>query len=811
MRSLRGMALQLFKANRLLVTTSIIGITISTMLIITMLLYSMQAQESMQQSFREMYGEADVMVSYAPGPPNILTKEKVDRIISLPEVEQSAQVSYDSLHIGKTENMTVWTFGTTTNELTKSTYKFSTEITPSSLILTQDLAQFLNVEVGDDVSVEGNTLQVSEIIEETMGDVSFAVVHPTQLKHLLEPGEQTKGIMLKLVEDADTLAVMEQLRDIDPELRIDLFEQNEFVVTNLRTLHTYIIILSMLLIGITALLIVSNFEIMLYKLRNQIAILRALGATTKQMSLIIWFQSVVINFSGVIIGALLSILGMRYVFQIVEQEFQLPPIIEQMSILPLLLIAAACFVAFQIVMLIPTYRSTKILPLKIAEENERLDFKHKKRNGRRGFILMVSSLVLYVWGYVYDRYVFIFAGIVFFFLASLFLLPHGIEKILNGVLKGSGRKLGQPIYLAIKNMLPQVKRNTFTIISIALMMSIVVFGSTLLSTLESNNHRFLYEKYEMPIHIENRLGTLSQFDPFKLKEELLQFDSIHDVYFEGAKMLNYIMLDDETVKIRPVAVDGAVIEGIQQDEIVISENVASKYHFEIGDEVTIGDFNVERQEVLPIGSYRIGGISEDLNESTFSLTEYTLIPWSSPLNLSTSFDYLTIDTDDEAQALADVESITSKYPELKVTSLSESLAQAREGFIQRWAIFIVVLVVILGATMIGVINGLLNQILAKRKEFVVLRSVGVQPNGIHRIILTQVILYIGLGAVLGSLVGLSLLGLVILLDPTPITFHIPVIGLMGLTMLLLAIGTFHLVARHLTKRPVPQEMALDGK
>lgn len=811
MKSLRSIAIRLFKANRMLITTSIISIIIGTMLILTMLMYSMNAQYAMKQSFKDMYGDVDIRVSYDKDQPYVLTKEKIDQLLALPQIEQSAQVLYTHLNFDDV-NISVYTVGTTSNDLTKSSYKFTSDITPSSIILNQELARFMGVSVGDEISVEGITLHVAEIITDSVNDISIAIIHPSHLQPFMKTGEQAKGLMIKLVEGTEPLLVVEQLKRIDAELRIDVQEESEVVVMNMRTLHIFIVVLSVLVAVITSLLILSNYEIILYKLRNQIAILRSIGATTKQISSIILFQSMVINLCGVGLGAILSFFGMNFLFQIAEQVFRLPPITDKISNLPMLAMTIACFIVFQLFMLIPAYRSTKILPLKINEDNEHLNFKHKKGKSRIGKVSTTLGLILYIVGYVFamdseGAYVIVFVGILLFFIGCLLLLPYVIEKILTGIFKLAGRKLGSNVYLAMKNMLPQVKRNTLSVMSISFIMIIAIFGSTLFSTLEANNNQFLYEHYESPIMLHNRLVVTSQINPNQLREELLQFDSIRDVYFESRADLKYIMKDNGNIQLHVVAGTSSLVDGLQQDELVISKDIAGKHHLQVGDVVTIGYFDVEEQNILPLEAYRIGKVSDELDGKL----ENTVIAWASPLNDYATFNYMYINTYNDIKALEDLKNIRSKYPELQVKSLSEALEQAQELFFQRWAIFIVVFIVVIGSTMVGVINSLINNILSKRKEFAVLRAIGVAPKGIIHMILAQVILFIGMGIIVGCLIGVILVALVIMLEPTLIRFNIPIIGLTSISMLLISSIIFIVIGRYLTIRDVPQEITIDGK
>ena len=73
--------------------------------------------------------------------------------------------------------------------------------------------------------------------------------------------------------------------------------------------------------------------------------------------------------------------------------------------------------------------------------------------------------------------------------------------------------------------------------------------------------------------------------------------------------------------------------------------------------------------------------------------------------------------------------------------------------IQRWLIFIIVLVVILVSLVVGIINMLINNILSKRKEYAILRTLKLNKKELVKLILTQIIIYIFIGTLLGVVLG----------------------------------------------------------
>src|SRR5699024_10562762 len=129
-------------------------------------------------------------------------------------------------------------------------------------------------------------------------------------------------------------------------------------------------------------------------------ILRSIGATTKQISSIIFFQSFVINTIGVGLGTVFAILGVQKMFHFAEEALNLPPSTEKINIFVVIFIAFICFIVFQLFMLIPAFRSTKILPLKIIEENEKRDFIHERGRTRLTKVLSIIAATLLLIGYI---------------------------------------------------------------------------------------------------------------------------------------------------------------------------------------------------------------------------------------------------------------------------------------------------------------------------------------------------------------------------------------------------------------------------
>ena len=64
MNSLSGLAFRLFRANKMIVASSVISIAIATTLVLTMIMYITEAKSALEADFRKIFGEMDLAVGY---------------------------------------------------------------------------------------------------------------------------------------------------------------------------------------------------------------------------------------------------------------------------------------------------------------------------------------------------------------------------------------------------------------------------------------------------------------------------------------------------------------------------------------------------------------------------------------------------------------------------------------------------------------------------------------------------------------------------------------------------------------------------
>lgn len=108
--------------------------------------------------------------------------------------------------------------------------------------------------------------------------------------------------------------------------------------------------------------IVSNLQGYIYKYTKEFSIIKVIGGSSFQVFITVLMQMMMINITGVLSGAIASFLICKLFFTSFEYYF-----------LSALKIALIGFLIIQIVLLIPVFKTTRILPIKSRSKMEMLN------------------------------------------------------------------------------------------------------------------------------------------------------------------------------------------------------------------------------------------------------------------------------------------------------------------------------------------------------------------------------------------------------------------------------------------------------
>jgi putative ABC transport system permease protein len=829
MKSILSIAIRFFSKNKFITISSIISVFLSVSLVISMSTFSMNAKQSLKDEVTKIYGDMDISVGYDYGNEKVIDKEFIEQVKLNPDIEQTSNVLISQFKLNSLiSDPVIYSVGVHNDSLVKSRYHFNKDIHSDEIIINQGLAAAMNVKVGDEIKVQGKTFTLIETIE----DLNATGITPDMLILPFEAAQRFMNettnknieatyILIKAKESANKVLLANEVKSIDDELRVDVAEEDPFLVDNMNSLSIFIVVLSFLILIVSSLMIISNFEVFLYKYKYQFSIMRSIGATTKQLFGIIFIQSSLIVLSGSILGYCFTVVSNKYLHIFLERLFSLPVANIDLNYKFALIITALCASLIQMFLIIPAIKNSKTLPLKVIQENEEIDFKSYKYNKLIGKVFFISSFIIVIFGKFVPKeeinqvFSLLLASILFT-LALFLVFPLYLSPMLNKIAPLLRKLTGNTSYIAIRNVIPQVKKNTFVILTISTMMIIAVFGSVMLKTIQKSEENYLKEQFPTDIVLKSRLGLDSTIDPYLLEELVKKSTGDSKISFISTKSSgelfkgnNYITFDYSLGDLKGLERQNIIPESPENTNniIVISEKFSKSYNLEVGDKVELGLYSEEEEKILPTGKYTIGAITNKMYESE------VYFDWKNEIYKSnfTVFNKMYIDTAEYKESVKKLEEVKTKFPEVQINNYADSLEKSKEMFYQRWSIFIFVMFVMLFSVLIGVFNTLINNINSKRKEFAILRTISLSRAGITNVIISQVIIYILIGLILGVVSGAMVTIIISLIDPGRLYINYSIIiSIMGI-MITLAFLIFIPFSFKLGNQKITLEINKDNK
>lgn len=830
--SIKGIAFKFIKSNKFIFISSIFSIMISISLIINMFMFTSNAEQSLKNEIKELYGEMDLLVEYDVNLNKKFDKQTINKIDSLKNIEELSRVMVGQLEVGNEEKFEVYSVGVDNTKLSKSRYKYKKDISDSEVVLNKGLAEGLGVGIGDEITINSKYFKIVEMfddIKQSSVIPNIIFININTFKDMTNNDNEATHVMIDAVDESRNIELVRELKNIDKDFSIDLLEEDQFIKGNISSLKGFMVVLSVLVIIMCSLFILSNFQTFLYNYRSQFALIRSIGGSSKQAFMIVLIQCTFINFVGVIFAIIVSYLSSQYLISFLSSKFLFEVAKIEFSFNIAVIVAICSFFAIEIFMLFPALKSSKILPLKIVEENEKIEQNNKlgKIIGLAGIVL---SIVLFIFGVVTAKTEAnsAFAGIIssiFLVLGTYKLFPYFVKNILNKLLPVFKFIGGNGAVVAIKNLIPQVRKSTIIIMALSTMIMIAVFGGAVFKTILVSNEDYLKSQFALDIVITDRDTTNSELGgAFKNEIDSLEGVENSAIISTNGKMYLKVEAGLEYVEFCFTnlndLIDEKVIPDIQgnlKSNIVITKDFAKRYSLNIGDSIKIKKTSTDGKSISEIDTnsgfdtLRVGAIIDNFSVRPGAMI---ILDWSNEKYVDefTVFYKGLIASNNIDRTLGELENLKRQYPQIKWTTLNQALEESKQVLYQRWTLFIMVVVTILCSLVLGIFNMLINNILTKRKEYAILRTLNLNKKGLIKVILTQVIIYVFLGVILGCILGTIISNIVTLTESFSFS-HLDyrlMLGIVGF-LIFITLVVFIPFAVSLSNRKIAEEIKFETK
>lgn len=508
-----------------------------------------------------------------------------------------------------------------------------------------------------------------------------------------------------------------------------------------------------------AFIIVNTFSIILAQRTRELALLRCLGASRRQVLTSVMTEALITGLVASIVGLGLGVLvaiGLQAVFRAFGVDLPATGVV----VLPRTIIVALTLgvVVTLIASLFPAIRATRIPPVAALQEEavaapDRMSWR-RIAVGVVVTLLGVGSLVAGLFADEGNRLINVGAGAVVIFIGVGILSPLVARPLARVLGWPFARWAGQPGKLARENAMRSPRRTASTaaalMIGLALVSLVSIFAASANASFAKILDRAVAADYILSGPANSGQGFSTEVVS-RLREQP-EIESAAGVRF-GVFRVNG--RTQQLAGVDPIPYDETIrtdtIQGSLRDMtgggIAVRENTAKENNWSVGDKVAM--------------EFPIGGTVEEEIKAIYEDNQlngpYLLSLADYEKHYADQLDFIALakarsDVSPD-QSRAAVERVTADYPIVQVKDQAEYKREQANQINQILVLFYVLLALAVIIAFIGIINTLALSVLERVRELGLLRAVGMTRRQLRSMIRWEAVIIAVLGAVLGLVVG----------------------------------------------------------
>jgi putative ABC transport system permease protein len=538
----------------------------------------------------------------------------------------------------------------------------------------------------------------------------------------------------------------------------DLVEKNKAGLDKiLGFLNTFLMVFAAVSLVVGTYLIVNTFSILVAQRTRELALLRALGASRRQVDVSVLVESVFVGLFGSTLGLVLGYLLARGL-QLLFGTFGLDLSRASFPVEPRTVVAsyAVGLVVTSVAAYLPARRASRIPPVAALRDDVALPESSLRRRVVTGFALVVAGalgMTLGVRGHGNSGLSLIGAGMLGV-LVGVSLLSPWLGRPLTRLFEvGYRRGFGTVGVLAAQNAIRNPRRTAATasalMIGVTLVSLIAILGSSASASTDAAVDKTLTSQFVVSNVVQAPFST-------SVAKQIRRVDgvrSVAQVRLAGARIgKRQVFVGAVDPRELGLAIALPMQQGsllsLEPGTVAISAPSARRHHYRLGQQLRMR-FQAATETLKVVAIYD----SSSPLPASYLVTPDTLIkggiaPMDSLLFVTKSPDA------DPAAVRHDVKAIVKDLPTVTVQDPGE-YAQSQRSQIDLFLNFIYALLgFAIVIALLGIVNTLALSVIERTREVGLLRAVGVSRRQLRLMIRLESVVVAVLGAVLGVVMGL---------------------------------------------------------
>ncbi|MTA27784.1 MAG: FtsX-like permease family protein [Actinobacteria bacterium] len=655
---------------------------------------------------------------------------------------------------------------------------------PGEVTLDKSSARRAGYEVGDTVTIVGPTGKGDFALvglngtgkTTNGGGASIAAFDPRTANEFLGAKDMVDSIYIAIDEGADRDVVMAAVDAALPD-GIEVITGEQSAEETAGAINDIIDIFGNVLLGfaavslfVSAFLIFNTFAIIVSQRLRELALLRAVGASSRQIRTMIIGEALVVSVIATVLGIVAGMgvaKGIVAIFNAAGAAFPSASlIVSTRTVVASTVVGVGVTVAAAIV---PALRAARIPP--VAAMRPELGFNSLQKNKRLvvGSITTGIGLVLFSVG--------IFgqpggtSGTLGLSAIGAILLFLGIASLSTTVAAPASRVISRILPLPFRPMTRSVpgrlgsrnaqrtpRRTASTasalMIGLALVSTVSVVASSVQASFKEQLQGSVTADFfvsngpgnfqGLPVSFSERLSELpelSAVSPFRAATAQVNGDTKQIGAVRGSAFGQLVDID----------LTSGSVESLDEGKILLHRDPARDYAVSVGDTLTILWLNGTEQRI------EVGGIYDDATIAgnwLVGLSTLQAVSTATPTDFfigAKIADGVSIE-----DARAAVEKVALDFPSAEVQDQAE-FQQAQEDQLNQLLIIIYGLLIIsIAIAVLGIANTMALSVFERTREFGLLRAVGMSKRDLKRSIRWEAVIVAVFGASLGIIVGIPL-------------------------------------------------------
>jgi putative ABC transport system permease protein len=529
-------------------------------------------------------------------------------------------------------------------------------------------------------------------------------------------------------------------------------EASKEIKDGLGSFSTILLVFAGISLFVGAFLIFNTFSMLIAQRARELALMRALGASRRQVTNSVLIESLIVGLFSSIVG-LVSGIGVAIGLQalLAKLGIDLPSgetVIATRTIVVSFVVGMG---VTAVAALVPAIKASRVAPVEAMRDSGPAEQRSLAKRGAVGGTFLTVGIVSFVTGLAVVNWWAMAGGAVAIFL-GVTMLSALIARPVTAVL-GKPFALGTPGRLGRGNAMRNPRRTSATAAALMIGLALVAAVSVLGSSLKSSTVKI----------VDTSLGAdyimrTENFTPFsgEVGKDLRGKPGIKSV---AAFRFGQAKVAGSTVDLQGVEPDAlafvlklAAVSGHFEDMesgIAVSKKAATAHHWKVGDTVPVtwqrtGSHPLKVAVIFDVnqfaGDYLVSGTTFDKNTSEQLL---------GVVAVKTTADSNPKDT------RAIVDAAVKPYPNIIVQDQSQFVKSQGEQIDKLLNFITVLLVLSVLIAVLGIINTLALSVIERTRELGLLRAVGLQRRQLRRMIRVESVVIAVYGAVLGLAVGIG--------------------------------------------------------